>query len=68
MNAKRIHLTFLVLVLGLVATSEANAEIVGWWNLDEGSGMLARDAGRYGNDVSLQGNPQWVAGHFNGAV
>jgi hypothetical protein len=61
MNAKPIHLTYLVLVLGWVVTSGASVEIVGWWKLDEGSGTVARDASRYGNDVSLHGNPQWVA-------
>ncbi len=68
MNTKLIHLTFLVLVPGLVVASGASAEIVGWWKLDDGSGTMARDASRYGNDVSLHGNPQWVAGHFSGGL
>ncbi len=68
MNTKLIHLTFLVLVPGLVVTSEAGAEIVGWWKCDEGAGTIARDASRYGNDVTFHGDPQWVAGHFNGGL
>lgn len=68
MNAKLIHSTSLVLALGSIMTSEASAEIVGWWKCNEGSGTIARDASRYGNDVSFHGNPQWVAGHFNGGL
>ncbi len=68
MNAKLIHLIFLVPVLGLALTSTASAEIVGWWEFDEGSGVVARDASRYGNDVSLHGDLQWVAGRFNGGI
>jgi hypothetical protein len=68
MNAKSIRLIFLVPALSVVVTSVARAEIVGWWKCDEGSGTVARDASRYGNDVFFQGDPQWVAGHFNGAI
>lgn len=68
MNAKLIPLTFVVLLLSLIVTSETRAEIAGWWKLDEGSGTIARDASRYDNDVSFHGDPQWVAGHFSGAL
>jgi hypothetical protein len=68
MSAKQIRSTLLVLVLGLVGTTVASAEIVGWWKCDEGTGTMARDASRYGNDVSLCGDPRWVMGHFNGAL
>jgi len=49
-------------------TSGASAELVGWWKCNEGSGTIARDASRYGNDASFHGDPQWAAGHFNGGL
>jgi hypothetical protein len=47
--------------------------LIGWWKLDEGSGVMALDGSGYGNHGTLIRNPQWVTGHdgdaleFNGA-
>jgi len=68
MQTKLIHFICLVPTLCIALASTANAEIAGWWRLDEGSGAIARDSSRYNNDVSLNGGPQWVAGHFGGAL
>ncbi len=68
MSKKLIYLFSFVLVLGLVLTSGARGELVGWWRLDEGSGTIAYDSSSYRRDGSFQGNPQWVAGKIGGAL
>jgi len=62
MCRKLIYLISFVLVLGLI--SNASAELVAHWKLDEGSGTTAVDATGNGNDGTLEGDPQWVVGYF----
>jgi hypothetical protein len=71
MCKKLIYLFCFVLALGLLLTNAANAadpNLVGWWKFDEGSGTTADDSSGNGNDGTLQGNPQWVAGKIGGAL
>ncbi|MFH1881375.1 MAG: LamG domain-containing protein [Planctomycetota bacterium] len=68
MCKKLIYLVSFVLVLGVALTSTAEAELVGWWRFDEGSGTTAFDLSEYGNDGILQGDPQWVNGKFGKAL
>jgi hypothetical protein len=68
MCRKLIYLTTSVLVLGVVLTGTAKADLVGWWRLDEGSGTTAVDSSGNGNDGALQGLPQWVDGKFSKAL
>lgn len=42
--------------------------LVGWWTLDEGEGMLAVDWSGHGHHGELRGDPQWVAGYDGGAL
>ena len=56
------------LVLGLLLTSVAKANLVAWWKLDETSGTIAHDSSGNGNDGTLAGDPQWVAGKSGGAL
>ncbi|MHC4174492.1 MAG: LamG domain-containing protein, partial [Planctomycetota bacterium] len=61
----------LALVLGLVLTGAAKAadpDLVGYWKFDETSGTTAQDATGNGNDGTLNGDPQWVAGKLGGAL
>ncbi|MBL7185385.1 MAG: hypothetical protein ISS70_03600 [Phycisphaerae bacterium] len=57
-----------VLVLVLVLTEAADANLVGYWTFDEGSGMIARDYSGQGNDGTIEGDPQWVSGRIGGAL
>ena len=66
MCKKLIYLVSFVLVLGLV--SRASAELVGYWKFDEGAGTVAADSSGYGNDGTLNGDPQWVDGQLGGAL
>ena len=68
MCRKMIYLVSFVLVLGLVLTSIAKADLASWWKLDEGSGTTASDASGNGNNGTLNGDPQWVAGKLGGAL
>ncbi|MCK4857737.1 MAG: hypothetical protein KAT58_07210, partial [candidate division Zixibacteria bacterium] len=40
----------------------------GWWKLDEGSGTTAADSSGNGNNLTLNGDPQWVTGLIGGAL
>ena len=71
MYKKLIYLTCFGLVLVLVQTNVANAadpNLVGWWKFDEAAGMVAADSSGNGNDGSLIGDRQWVAGWIDGAL
>jgi len=68
MCKKLIYLVSFVLVLSVVLTSPTKAELIGWWRLDEGSGTIVTDLSEYGNNGTLQGDPQWVNGKFGKAL
>jgi len=66
MCKKLICLACFVLVLGFV--SNASAELVGHWRLDDGSGTTAHDQSGNGNDGTLINDPVWAIGIINGAL
>ena len=68
MCRRLVFLISFVFVLGLLLTSAAQAELVGWWKLDEGTGNLAHDSSGNGRDGTLNGDPEWVAGYLGGAL
>ncbi len=41
---------------------------IAYYPLDEGTGNIATDTSGNGNDGTLVGNPQWVAGQIDGAL
>jgi hypothetical protein len=59
-----------VLVLALVLTSAAKADLVGWWRFNEGSGDTANDSSGNDHHGTLLGTPEWVIGPpgFGGAI
>ncbi len=66
MHRKSFYLILFILVFGLAGS--APADLVGYWKLDEGSGTDAYDSSGNGNDGTLQGAPEWVAGVLGGAL
>ena len=65
-----IYLISFALLLGMVSTSAAQADLVGWWRFNEGSGDTVTDSSGNGHHGTLLGNPEWVAGPdgFGGAL
>jgi len=59
MSRKLIYLVSFVLVLGLVLTSAANANLIGWWRFDDDF----LDSSGLGNDGTPEGNPTFVEGY-----
>jgi hypothetical protein len=51
----------------LSIAGNASADLVAHWTFDEGSGTIAYDVVG-GNDGTLEGDPQWVAGKNGGAL
>ena len=68
MCRKQNYLISLALLLSLVLSSSVQADLVGWWRLDGGSGSTATDSSGNGNDGTLQGGAQWALGKNAGAV
>jgi len=71
MCRRSIYLASLTLVLGFVLTSTAQAaDIVAWWNFDEGSGTMSEDSSGNGHHGTLDGTPTWGLGQegFDGAL
>ncbi|MHC4172620.1 MAG: LamG-like jellyroll fold domain-containing protein [Planctomycetota bacterium] len=70
MCRKLICLVSFVLVLGLMMTSAAKADLVGWWKFEEGSGVTIEDSSGNGHHGTLLGTPEWVLGPegFGGAL
>jgi len=66
MSKKLIYLICLVLVLSIAVN--ASADLVAHLSFDESSGNIAHDTSGKGNDGTLNGNPQWVAGRIGGAL
>ena len=42
--------------------------LVGWWEFDEVSGMVANDSSGNGNDGNLMNGPTWSIGKIGGAL
>jgi hypothetical protein len=66
MCRRLIYLISFVSVINI--TGSASADLVAHWKFDEGSGNVAHDTSGNGNDGTLIGNPQWVAGKIGGAL
>ncbi|MDT8300625.1 MAG: LamG domain-containing protein [Sedimentisphaerales bacterium] len=64
--SKKLTCLFTLLVLSVAANT--SADLVAHWQFDETSGSVAQDASGSGNNGTLKGNPQWVAGRIGGAI
>ena len=61
MCRRSICLASLALVLGFILTSTTQAENIGWWKFDEGSGNTAYDSSGNDHHADVLGTPEWVA-------
>ena len=64
--SKKLICLFILLVLSLAAST--SADLIAHWQFDETSGSVAQDASGNGNNGTLKGDPQWVAGRIGGAI
>jgi hypothetical protein len=63
------YLAFFIVVSTLVLTNIVNADLIGWWRLDEGSGTVVADMSGAGHDgFFAEGTPEWVEGKFGNAL
>jgi len=51
--SKLSHLTLSLLLISFVLVSSATAELIGWWRLDDGSGVTATDSSEYAHHASI---------------
>ena len=70
MCKRSICLTSLALLLGFILMSTTQAENIGWWKFDEGSGNIAYDSSGNDHHADVLGTPQWGDGQlgFSGAL
>ncbi|MCP4607865.1 MAG: LamG domain-containing protein [Planctomycetes bacterium] len=64
--SKKLICLLIILVMSLA--SSTSADLVAHWQFDETSGSVAQDATGNGNNGTLKGDPQWVAGRIGGAI
>jgi len=66
-----ICISFIIVSLMFAGQSYAQIDsktVLGAWLLDEGTGDITADASGNGNDGTLMGPPNWVAGKFGSAL
>ena len=68
MSRKFMYLISLMLCLSLVATNAAQAELVGWWEFDEGGGTVVLDSSGNENNGTLHDNVRWSDGKIGLAM
>ncbi len=59
---------YFILVFVIVLTSSVEADLVGLWRFNEGSGTTVYDLSGNGNDGTLEGNPEWVDTRRGGGI
>ena len=65
---RTISIFFFIFLLDLAAPRVVDANLIGWWKLNEGSGTTAIDSTGNGNDGIFQGDPRWATGVHGGAI
>ena len=71
MFRKLLCIISFVAAIGIGLTIPAQAadpDLAAYWKFDDGSGTTAFDSSGNGNNGTFNGNPQWVAGKFGGAL
>jgi len=60
MRRRLIYLASCIMMLGWAPS--ASADLVAYWNLDDGAGDMAADKSGNSNDGALVGGPTWITG------
>lgn len=61
-------LLIFVTTLFVMPVLAQNEGLVGYWMLNEGSGSVVKDSSDSGNDGTLNGDPEWSDGYYEGAL
>ncbi len=64
---KTITSVIAMVAMGAAMVTTAEADLVAYWNFDEGSGTTAADFSSNGNDGTMVGTLTWVPGQTGGA-
>jgi len=64
MSKKLIYLIYFVLALSIAVSAQAG--LLGHWQLDEGSGTIARDSSGNSHHGSIEGSPTWTSPGWEG--
>jgi len=62
-----ICLISFVIPLSMILTNSAEAALVGWWKLDDGTGTVAIDSSGFGHDGTIT-NATWETGKYGSAL
>ena len=62
MSRKLTYLFSFAFIAAIILTSTTQAELVGWWRFNEGSGSTCTDSSGNGHDGTIIGTPQWGTG------
>jgi hypothetical protein len=66
---KMIYLTLMTFLLSFALVGVAQAELIGWWRMDEGAGTTVADmSGRNHTGHFAEGTPEWVNGRSGKAL
>jgi len=68
MSRNFMSLISFILCLSLIVTNASQAELVGWWEFNEGGGTVALDSSGYENNGSLYDNVGWSDGKIGLAL
>jgi hypothetical protein len=68
MFRKLIYPIIFISVVSLALPGMANADLIGWWKFDEGTGAIAADSSGYGHHGTINGGATWAAGKLGGAL
>jgi hypothetical protein len=68
MSRNFIHRISIVFCLSLIPTIAAQAELVGWWEFNEGSGNIVLDSSGNDNNGTLHDNAGWSDGKIGLAL
>jgi len=58
----------LLITIAIPSQSQLEADLVGYWKFDEGTGTIVNDSSGYNNTGMLIGNPSWVDGKYGKAL
>jgi hypothetical protein len=63
-----LSIAILIISASFTKAQDADPSLILSLSFDDGSGKIAKDSSKYGNDGALKGDPKWVEGKFDKAL